>query len=268
MINSSLNSLLFMICSAVTSRMQPAQMSLSDVALETANVLPQLQILIANANLDGSTDNYEKELFLFTVLTASAICYRIIKEAGIDVKERVSRAISESKITETISKNYVRREELEVLMEKAFSAKPYGLYNIVYGPKGVGKSELVDHVAMGKPAVIKVSITSYMSQDDLIEQITTKLLNRPEILDIETLIYAIEKCTFIPTFIFDIERDSQIDPRRSLEAVRSLSKALAPFCRVIIILEEANAVLQIGNDIDCEKFIHVGEMRRSEAKQL
>jgi hypothetical protein len=248
--------------------MQPAQMYRSDVALETTNVLPQLDILVANANLDGSIDDYQKELFLFSVLTASAICYRIIKEAGIDVKERVFRAISKFKITESISKNYVRREELEVLMEEAFSAKSYGLYNIVHGPKGVGKSKLVDHVAMGKPAVIKISVISTNSQDDLIEQITTILLNRPEILDIESFIYAIEKCTCIPTFIFDVERGSQISPRRTLEAVKSLSKALAPFCRVIIILEEANAVLQFGNDTGHEKFIYVGETRRSEAKQL
>jgi hypothetical protein len=49
------------------------------------------------------------------------------------------------------------------------------------------------------------------------------------------------------------------------EAVRSLSKALAGTCRCIIILSEANAVLQFGLDGARERFIFVDELAESEA---
>ena len=47
-----------------------------------------------------------------------------------------------------------------------------------------------------------------------------------------------------------------------------MAKALALKCRCLIVLTEANAVLEFGKDMGREDFIFVDELTRSEAKEL
>ena len=69
--------------------------------------------------------------------------------------------------------------------------------------------------------------------------------------------------SYCDRIIFDVERGSSSDRTgmmqdvRSLANVRSLTKALIGYCRCIIVLSEANAVLEFGKDPDHEELIFV-----------
>ena len=74
--------------------------------------------------------------------------------------------------------------------------------------------------------------------------------------------------SYCDRIIFDVERGSSSDRTGMLQDVRSLAKALIGYCRCIIVLSEANAVLEFGKDPDREEFIFVDEMTFSEAKHF
>ncbi len=82
------------------------------------------------------------------------------------------------------------------------------------------------------------------------------------------LIQAIKKCKVVATIIFDVEPGRSTDQALELHAVRSLAKMLVMYCRCIIVLSEANAVLEFGHDKYREEFIYVDEMTAPEAKEL
>jgi AAA+ ATPase superfamily predicted ATPase len=53
-----------------------------------------------------------------------------------------------------------------------YSSLKGGRYTIVYGPRGIGKTELVDHTAIGKKGVVKVTVSSASSKPGVIQAIT------------------------------------------------------------------------------------------------
>lgn len=63
--------------------------------------------------------------------------------------------------------------------------------------------------------------------------------------------------SYCDRIIFDVERGSSSDRTGMLQDVRSLAKALIGYCRCIIVLSEANAVLEFGKDPDHEELIFV-----------
>jgi hypothetical protein len=123
---------------------------------------------------------------------------------------------------------------------------------------------------MNQRGVVKLLVTSANSKDDIIRALTRKLLGTASVdLDIEMLISAIRKSRVVPTIIFDVERGGSPDQATiALNEVRGLAKQLAMYCRCIIVLSEANAVLEFGRDKDREEFIYVDEMTVPEAKEL
>jgi hypothetical protein len=52
-----------------------------------------------------------------------------------------------------------------------------------------------------------------------------------------------------------------------IKAIRGVAKDLSAACNFLIILSEANAVLEFGNDRDREDFIYVGELTEPEARE-
>ena len=177
--------------------------------------------------------------------------------------------IANSKITKSTSKKYVHRFELEQKIISIQNITPSGIYWIVYGAKGVGKSESIDHTAIEKEGVIKIIVTSANSRDDIVSALTKKVLGfnttglTPELLSETT-----RKCSVIPTIIFDIELGGSLDQTSGIQAVRSVSKLLAHTCRCIVILSEANTVLQFGQDEARVRFLYVDEPTYDEAKTL
>ena len=165
---------------------------------------------------------------------------------------------------------YVSRPDVEAKIDNYFNSNNNSGYCIIYGAKGVGKSEVVDHTAIGKRAVVKVPVTTVGTREDLVALVMKKLTGKKISLDIDMLIEVLIKCNisgFVPTIIFDVERASSDDPV-VLQSVRSLAKALIGYCRCIIVLSEANAVLEFGKDKRREEFIFVDEMTELEAREF
>ena len=137
--------------------------------------------------------------------------------------------------------------------------------------KGAGKSEVVDRTAIGKRAVVKVPVTTIGTRDDLVALIMETVAGKKSYLKIDKLIDVLKKCKtdgFVPTIIFDVERAYSPDRPLVLQDVRSLAKALIGYCRCIIVLSEANAVLEFGKDERREEFIFVDEMTELEAREF
>ena len=76
------------------------------------------------------------------------------------------------------------------------------------------------------------------------------------------------KSSEVPTVIvFDVERGKDAS-ESFLGKIRSVSKALATCAHVIIVLSEANAVVEFDRDPARERFIFVDEMSDEEATEL
>ena len=88
-------------------------------------------------------------------------------EAGNDAFAMLPVKIDESKILESASKNYVTRTDLESRVN--IDMFLLGRYCVVYGANGAGKSEIVDHVAIGKKAVVKLMVTSAHTKDHIMK---------------------------------------------------------------------------------------------------
>ena len=63
-----------------------------------------------------------------------------------------------------------------------------GTNDIVYGAKGVGKSEVVDHTAIGKRAVLKVPVTTIGTRDDLVALLMETLTGKKSNIKIVKLL--------------------------------------------------------------------------------
>ena len=194
--------------------------------------------------------------------------YAPLKEVKKDLYTLLPTAIEDSCI-EPVSKNNVKRELLDAQLLRASITPPTDGYWIVYGAKGAGKSHAVDHTFAGKDAVIKIMVTTAHNKDDIISSLLKKLVGDSTTkLEPEALISAVNRSKFTPTIIFDVERGGSSDQVLGLEAVRSISKMLAPYCRCFIVLSEASAALQFSKDKYREEFIYVDEMSIEEAKEF
>jgi hypothetical protein len=196
--------------------------------------------------------------------------YQQGKEIHTDIVDSLSCALRNTSIfphTTIGQKTHTERKDLEARITLAEFGQT-GHYTIIYGAKGVGKSKIVDEVAKGHKGVVKIALTTANSRSDIIKILSKKLLGNETTFDEESLISAINKSEITPTIIFDVERGGSPDLIIGLQAVRSFAKSFAPYCHCLIVLSEANAVLEFGYDPDRENFIFVDEMTFEEAKVL
>jgi hypothetical protein len=240
----------------------------------TALLSSGITIAIANAtNLKGIFDGYP-------IVTA------IIKDSGplimkaikVEVTEKLCEMTPFFGELENVAdgSDYVTRPSLEDRILKASEKKlkgKGGVYTVLVGPKGAGKSCSVARVFRGKKGVVALSI----SDADTSASIILKLLTLCGIevthgLNIEliefgpVLLKAAEKRNGLPiTFVFEVERSST-----SLEIlllIKSFAKLLARKANVIIVLSEANAGLAFGDD-ERQQVIWVDEMKLKEAEDF
>lgn len=216
-----------------------------------------------------------KTLPAFAGLTAISVLlatfaqrYQPGKEIIQDVWAVFPHKLEESRLERKVALDFVSRPELEKKLEANITK---GLYCIVYGDKGVGKSAAVNDMFWDKPGVVAIKVSHLTKSDELVARLALKVLGpsgTPVSVQEEDLVSALESTAMPITIIFEVERGKEDQQRSTVGAVRSLAKSLAPYARCVIVVSEANAVLEFGDDKNRENYVYVDEMTREEAKQL
>ena len=147
--------------------------------------------------------------------------------------------------------------------------EPPDKYFVLYGPKGVGKSVLIDKCVDGKKGVVKVIISSVFQKSDILQALSTKILGvgSPAVTE-KKMLDALRNAKVdgrLPTLIFEIESGKSAEQTTCIDNVRSLCKQFAVCSNCITILSETNAVLVFGQDKDREEIILVPDLTQGEA---
>ncbi len=224
------------------------------------------------------------------VQEAKATANKVLRPLEV-VPEHLATAVVKTKFTDS---TFVSRPGIEKEIRDAMNTRNSTCYNIVYGAKGVGKSSVVEKVAAGRPGVVKVMVGSADKIENILENIMFAITENKQSLDLPTLRAALEKYIelarmraikknkeegndgappegdFIPAIIFEVERGSADNTHKEvLQQVRSLAKSILDICNCIIVVSEANAVLEFGaGDKSRENFIYVDEFTFDEMKQF
>ena len=214
------------------------------------------------------------------LLTSYGVTKEIAKDSGIDVTvlNFLPSKIKGSEVAtiqyDIIKKRdlYVERPSLLKQITDIINRKDgTGQYFIIYGAKGIGKSTIAERAAKDKKGILMIRITTAFSRDDVMKQLMKVTNTAP--LDPETVNF-IDALTegkssdgILPTIMIEIDRAGSLDQNLGIQAARGIAKYLSAACNIVIILSEANAVLEFGKDCDRENFIFVGELSESEARE-
>ena len=171
------------------------------------------------------------------------------------------------------NKEYISRKSVETaILEFISRTKGNGVYCIIYGSKGVGKTTVVEAVIHDRPGILKVKVTTAENKQQFLHkviEVTGQFKQNPTIDDFkESLRKAVSDSGFLPTVIFEVERGGNDEQLLGIQAARSLSKEFASVCNCIIIISEANAVVEFGMDRRREKFIFVDELDENELREF
>jgi hypothetical protein len=237
----------------------------------------------STANYVPSDNQFSNILMLGSAIIVGIGVYTQMKDVMTDVNRALPKALEDSEIKTLYKNNFVRISRKSVEKEIYSAMTAHTGYHVVYGPKGNGKSEVVQYVAMDRKGVVKLDVHSALSREEIVADLSRKLLGQTSMshriaknlfgeiksnIDVDNVIKAIRKANVTPVIIFDVERTTAIDQKTMLGAVRSLAKILSPHCHVIIILSEINDVLEFGYDLNREHFIYIDELTIDEAKTL
>ena len=171
-------------------------------------------------------------------------------------------------------KTYVPQSFYVGMIEEVYnSSLPFGFdsFTVVAGPKGGGKTTVVQQMLNGKSGVLFVDV----SEADSGKTILDKLLDtthepvkgvKPGLGVLSPFfLAAAEKADGRRiTIVLEVERGTDSDS--VLYMVKSSAKKLACFANVIVVLSEANAALMFGDDVR-QSFIWMDGMTNDEATE-
>jgi hypothetical protein len=171
--------------------------------------------------------------------------------------------------------NYVTRPSMEkrILQASEKSLKDKGgVYTILVGAKGAGKTSAVARVLREKKGVVAVLVSDKDTPGSLVSKLVKKCgIKVTQGLDIDledfgpVLLKAAEIRKGRPiTIVFEVERSST--SVEILKLIKNFTKYLAVYANVIIVLSEANAGLVFSDD-ERQKILWVDEMDTEEAKE-
>jgi hypothetical protein len=171
--------------------------------------------------------------------------------------------------------DYVTRPSLEkcILQASEQSLKNKGgVYTIIVGAKGAGKTSAVARVLREKKGVVALLVSDNDTPESLIFQLVELCgIDVKKGLNIKlkdfgpVLLKAAEISQGRPiTIVFEVERSTA--SVAILNLIKNFAKYLAVYASVIIVLSEANAGLVFGDD-ERQKILWVDEMDTEEAKE-
>ena len=203
----------------------------------------------------------------------------ISKDTGLDVviSDSLPSKIKDSEVTTikydglTEDRLFVERplllqQIIDIMNRKKNDEK----YYVLYCAKGVGKSTIVERAAKSREGVMVLRIITAHSRGDVMGELaeTLNLTENPETID---YIIALKKATLsdgiLPTRTIEVERAGCRDLSLGVQAARGVAKDLAAACNIIIILSEANDMLEFGKDRNRENMIFIDELTEPETRE-
>ena len=174
------------------------------------------------------------------------------------------------------SAEYIPRPQLEKRLLDIYESKQTfvnrGIYHVVFGAEGVGKSTTIIRVFEGKEGVIAVNVSQGDTAQSVFEKIS-RACGIPK-LDDEISLKDFDLALSLASsrlgndkriaIILEVERCGDITDARGVLAI---AKLCAQSANVIIVLSEANAVPGFCDD-DRQEYIWFGGMEETEAYAL
>jgi GTPase SAR1 family protein len=188
-----------------------------------------------------------------------------------DIKNRSEKP---SRIQELEDANkYVPRPDLEnSIMSILNRTEADDTYAVLYGPKGCGKSLLVEKCINNRQGVVSVLVSSVFEKSAILQVLTSKIMGKgaPAATEeeLQSALKGAKVNGILATLVFEIERGDNSDQIACVDAVRSLSKQFAQVCNCIIVLSEAKAIMVFGRDLQREKYILVPNLTVDQAKMF
>jgi hypothetical protein len=109
-----------------------------------------------------------------------------------------------SSIVQSVSnKEYIVRKDLQSMIQAAAAPVPLRNYTIVYGGKGVGKSELVCGSLRGKPGVVRLKVDVDEQRSRILPKLKWELTGHADYWSSRSFNSSLENCKIPPTIIFD-----------------------------------------------------------------
>ena len=182
------------------------------------------------------------------------------------------------RMVDTQAYNDIERRGLFVerpaLMREIWNAmnkkKADGAYTVVYGPRGVGKTTIIESVVCNRRGVLVLRLSKLASEKQIIKDLAILIGTNnlePQIAHITRALEngVLDDGTLI-TLILVIERDGiETETERSgIQTIRNISKILSNSCNCIIHLSEVNYALDFD---DNAHYIYVSEFKDIEVRQ-
>jgi hypothetical protein len=169
---------------------------------------------------------------------------------------------------------YIGRSELENQLRSFVSTKAQtGDMLVLYGPRGSGKSELVNRTLCNLPFVLRVdNVTAYNTEEDIIVKLAVQLFGfKKSVKKWENSLIPLikevsDKYGIAPTVVFDIAGIASNE--YGINAVRNVCSKLSSSCRCVILLPEPHHVLPFVTSPGSERLVLVGDLSDNDAVQL
>ena len=142
------------------------------------------------------------------------------------------------------SNKYIHRMDIESNMIRFLcDYKHVNKYCILYGPKDIGKSTLVNYMMNNYLLVCKINIknkkdlSNYMKEFVNLYSLKEIKNSNPSVDDVISVLKEFkEEKYFIPKVIFDISSEDISDD--DFIEIKNVAKALIPYCKIIIIIDK------------------------------
>ena len=146
--------------------------------------------------------------------------------------------------------------------------KADGTYAIVYGPRGVGKSTIIESVIHNRRGVLVLRISKLVTEKEVVRDLAILIGTNniePQIAHLTRALQdgVLDDGTLV-TLIFVVNREEIETDRGGIHTVRNLAKILSTTCNCMIHLSEVNHALDFD---DNAHFIYVGELKELELRQ-
>ena len=171
------------------------------------------------------------------------------------------------------SNKYIHRMDIESNMIRFLcDYKHVNKYCILYGPKDIGKSTLVNYMMNNYLLVCKINIKNKKDLSNYMKEFVNiyslkeikKLANSPSVDDVIGVLKEFkEEKYFIPKVIFDISSEDISDD--DFIEIKNVAKALIPYCKIIIIIDKLDIQ---DNDENIYKIEFNNPMKYNEAREI